>query len=189
MPYKEQIKEYIPINDQEAGDQRVMLDYIEQFPKTILTRENEFAHLTSSGFVINQKADKVLMIHHNIYGTWAWTGGHADGDRDMLAVAIKEAQEETGVDELRPLTGKVDAMDILPVWGHWKKGKYVPVHLHLNVAYILIADEEAMLKVNEAETSGVKWIAVEDIPNHCSEPDIVVIYNKLLAKARRILNH
>lgn len=185
MPYKKQIEDYIPVNAQEEGDKRVIQAYITQFPDTVLTRANELAHLTSSGFIINAQASKVLMIHHNIYQTWAWTGGHADGDRDLLAVAIKEAQEETGVNNLQPLTGVVDAIDILPVWGHYKKGRYVPVHLHLNVAYILVADEQEQLQVNEAETSGVKWIPVEEIADHCNEPEVVCIYEKLLTKARK----
>lgn len=188
MPFKEQIQQYKACNEQEASDQRVILDYIERFPDTILTRENEFAHLTSSGFIINETCDKVLMIHHNIYNTWAWTGGHADGDRDLLEIAMKEAKEETGIKAVRPLTGEVDAIDILPVWGHLKKGKYVSVHLHLNVAYILVADEKQTLHLNEEETSGVKWIAFSQIRQYCNEPEIVVIYEKLMDKAKQFLN-
>ncbi|MTM60465.1 NUDIX hydrolase, partial [Turicibacter sanguinis] len=123
--YKNQIKRYQPINEQEVQDQKVMLDYIEAFSHNLLTRENEFAHLTSSGFILNETLDKVLMIYHNLYQSWAWTGGHADGEADLLKVAIKEAKEETGVVNIRPLSEEIMALDILPVWGHMKKGQYV----------------------------------------------------------------
>ena len=55
----------------------------------VLVRDNEIAHITSSGFIVNKLRTKVLMIHHNIYNSWGWTGGHADGDEDLLYVAMK----------------------------------------------------------------------------------------------------
>lgn len=184
MPFIQQIENYEPTNEQEAQDKKIILDYIKAFPSTVLTRENQVAHLTSSGFIMNRELNKVLMIHHNIYNTWAWTGGHADGDRDLLAIAIKEAKEETGVKSVEPLTGTIDSIDILPVCGHIKKGKYISVHLHLNVAYLLIADEQAALEVNQEETSGVKWLPVNELENYCNEPDIVKVYNKLIIQAK-----
>lgn len=186
MLFKNQILEYTPQNEQESSDKRVILDYIETFPDNILLRTNEFAHLTSSGFVMNKTLDKVLMIHHNIYNTWAWTGGHADGDTDLLYIALKEATEETGVTKLTPLDGKINSIDILPVWGHTKRDHYVSAHLHLNVSYILIADEDAVLHVNEDETSGVKWIPTDKIEDYSNEPDIITVYYKLIERARYI---
>jgi len=61
-----------------------------------LLRDNEIAHITSSGFILNKSLDKALLIHHNIRNVWAWTGGHADGNSNLLEVAIQEAVEETG---------------------------------------------------------------------------------------------
>lgn len=183
MSYKQEIQAYMPVNEQEASEKRVILDYIEKFPDNILLRENEFAHLTSSGFIMNETLDKVLMIHHNIYKTWAWTGGHADGDADLLYVALKEAKEETGVKNIKPLMENIASVDILPVWGHIKKGQYVPTHMHLSVAYILIADEEEALVVNHEENSDVMWIPIEKLKDYCNEPQILPIYYKLIKKA------
>ncbi|KKH67456.1 hypothetical protein DU75_05775, partial [Methanosarcina mazei] len=102
MNFKEAIQRYKPINPQEKMDKEVVLDYIDQFYENILTRENKIAHMTSSGLILNKSLDKILMIHHKIYNTWAWTGGHADGMSDMLDVALKEAKEETGVCNIEP---------------------------------------------------------------------------------------
>lgn len=184
MNYKEAIMAYEPINEQEASEKKVILEYIEQYPHNILLRENKLGHLTSSGFIMNKDLTKALMVHHNIYNTWAWTGGHADGDEDLLYVAIKEAKEETGVTEIEPLMEEIASVDILPVWGHVKKGQYVATHMHLSVAYILIADENQALHINEAENSGVKWIEIDQLKNYCKEPQIVEIYYKLIKKAR-----
>ena len=120
--YREEIEAYVPQNEQEAGDKAMVLEYLRRFPDHILTRDNRIAHFTSSGFVVNGDGTKVLMAHHNLYRVWAWTGGHADGDPDLLAVALREAQEETGVEHLRPLSTAMASLDILPVWGHVKRG-------------------------------------------------------------------
>ena len=184
MNYKEEIIAYMPVDEQEASEKKVILEYIDKFPENILSRENEFAHLTSSGFIMNASLDKVLMVHHNIYQTWAWTGGHADGNKDLLKVAIKEAIEETGVRNIKPLTGNIASLDILPLWGHIKKGKYVATHLHLSVAYILIADEEDEVKINEAENSGVMWIGIDELEKYSNEPQLIRIYHKLIKQAK-----
>ncbi len=184
MNYKEAIERYKPINEQEESEKKVILDYINQYPHNILLRDNEFGHLTSSGFIMNKDLTKTLMIHHNIYNTWAWTGGHADGDEDLLYVAIKEAKEETGVTKIEPLTNEIASIDILPVWGHVKKGKYVATHMHLSVAYILIADEAQELYINEAENSGVKWIKIEEMKQYCKEEKMLPVYYKLIERAK-----
>lgn len=121
MDYIKQIVDYSPTNKQEIQDKKVILNYINQFPQNILLRENEFAHITSSGFIMNEQLDQVLMIHHNIRNTWAWTGGHMDGDTDLLHVAMKEAKEETGIIDIHPLSKNIASVDILPVFGHMKK--------------------------------------------------------------------
>jgi ADP-ribose pyrophosphatase YjhB (NUDIX family) len=185
MNYREEILKYQPVNEQEMNDKKVILDYIDHFYEDILTRENQIAHMTSSGLILNESLDKILMIHHNIYKTWAWTGGHADGDSDMLGVALKEAKEETGVMNIVSLTPELASIDIIPVYGHVKRGKYVSSHLHLNTSYILIADEKEALVVNQEETSGVGWIEVSRLSEYSNEPYLIGIYNKIIEKARK----
>lgn len=184
MDFINQIYSYTPRNEQEIQDKNVMIKYIEQYPHNILLRDNEFAHITSSGFIMNSKLDKVLMIHHNIRNAWAWTGGHADGNCDLLHVAIKEAKEETGINNVVALTDKIAALDILPVYGHVKKGKYVSSHLHLSVAYILIASEEDELIVKEDENSAVGWFSLDKFTKEFFDENDVYLYNKLIEKAK-----
>ena len=86
---------YVPADEREAEEKDVILDYARRFPDTVLTRENRIAHITSSAFVVNAAGDKMLMAHHIQRGVWAWPGGHADGNADLLAVALREAEEET----------------------------------------------------------------------------------------------
>lgn len=186
MSFITEISEFIPANEQESQDQKVILDYIKQFPHNILLRDNAIAHITSSGFIMNPSLDKVLMVHHNIRNTWAWTGGHADGDANLLRVAVKEAKEETGVMNVVPLTEKIVSVDILPVLGHWRKGRYVNTHLHLSIAYVLVASENEVLKVNRSENSGVSWFTIDKFTEaNFSEHD-VYLYNKLINRAKEV---
>lgn len=184
MNFIEHIIKFIPTNNQESQDKRIILDYIEQFPHNILLRDNEIAHITCSGFIMNKAIDKALMVHHNIRNKWAWTGGHADGDTDLLYVAIKEAKEETGLVEITPIIKSIASIDILPVYGHTRKGKYVSTHLHLSIAYIFTASEEETLIVNEDENSGVSWIGMDKFNEDYFDVHDVYLYNKLFQKAK-----
>lgn len=183
MSYIEDIKNYIPYNEQEQKDKELILKCINDYDD-ILFRENCIAHITSSGYIVNKTRDKVLMIHHNIYKTWAWTGGHADGDSDLLHVAIKEAKEETGVKKFYPVSDNILSIDVLPVIGHVKRGSYVSAHLHLSVAYLLECDESEKLFIKEDENSGVKWIPINEIHKYSNEPDMIKLYNKFNEKIK-----
>jgi 8-oxo-dGTP pyrophosphatase MutT (NUDIX family) len=180
MNFIEQIEKFNPTNNQEIEDKKIIINYIEQFPHNILLRDNKFAHITSSGFIMNRELDKVLMVHHNIRNTWAWTGGHADGDADLLQVAIKEAKEETGIKNVTPMSENIAAIDILPVRGHMRRGKYISAHLHLSIAYIFTASEEETLIVKEDENSGVSWFRLDKFTEEHFDMHDVYLYNKLI---------
>jgi len=183
MNWINSIKEYIPYNEQEEKDKEVFIKCINMFDD-ILIRNNEIAHITSSAFIVNKDKDKVLMVYHNIYNSWSWVGGHADGEEDLLYVAMKEAKEETGIKNVSPVSDNILSMDILPVLGHIRKGKYVPPHLHLSVAYLLEADENEQLIIKPDENGGVKWIPVDKIDTYSNEPHMVKVYNKIVSKLK-----
>ena len=182
--YIDQIKNFNPTTTQEKADKKAILEYIDLIGDDILDRESKLAHLTSSGFIMNRELTKTLMIHHNIYDAWGWTGGHADGDRNLLEVAIKEAIEETGISRISPLTEEMITLDIIPVPAHMKRGEYVNVHLHLNTTYVLIASEDEVLTIKEDENSGVKWILLEDLEEEVNEAEMIPIYKKIVEKAK-----
>lgn len=182
MNYKEQLERYIPYNDQEEKDKQIMLKAINMFDN-ILTRDNEFCHFTASSWVVNKERTKVLMIYHNIYESWSWTGGHADGDCDLLYTAIREVKEETGIINVKPIINDIFSLEIIGVSGHQKRGKYVASHVHLNLTYLLEADENDELFIKEDENSGVKWIELDKVKDVSNEKWIIDnVYNKLNEK-------
>lgn len=183
MSWIEEIQKYVPYNKQEVADKEAILYAIDNF-NNLLTRENPLAHITSSGYIVNKDKTKVLMIYHNIYNSWSWTGGHADGDDDLLYVAIKEAKEETGVKNIKALDNEIFSLDVLPVPAHIKRGKEIASHLHLSVAYLLEADETDELFIKEDENSGVKWIPIDEVGIYSTEADMIKLYEKFNAKIK-----
>ena len=187
MNLREQIENYKPYNEQEQKDKQTILKYIDTFDD-VLTRNNEFGHFTASSWAVNKERTKVLMIYHNIYKSLAWTGGHADGESDLLGTAIRELKEETGVENVRVLNNEIFSLEIICVNGHIKRGKYVSSHVHLNLTYLLEVDENEILKIKEDENSDVKWVNIEDVEKISSEKWIVEnVYKKLNEKLKNML--
>ena len=185
MELREKIEKYVPYNEQEEKDKNTILKYMDTFEDT-LTRNNEFGHFTASAWVVNKERTKVLMIYHNIYKSWAWTGGHADGESDLLSVAVREVKEETGVENVKVLDDDIFSLEIVCVNGHVKRGKYVSSHVHLNVTYLLEVDENETLRIKEDENSGVKWVPIDEIEVASTERWVKEkVYRKLNEKLRK----
>lgn len=149
-----QIENYPPFNEQEEKDKALILGWISN-NENAFSRENTVAHITASAWVVNKDRSKVLMVYHNIYNSWSWMGGHADGETDLLSVAIWEVKEEAGISNVRPVSEEIFSLESLTVDGHVKKGNYVSSHLHLNITYLLEADSEEQVSVKADENSGV----------------------------------
>ena len=185
MSLVKDIENYIPVNEQEENDKKNMLNYMQK-NTDYLTRENEVAHFTTSIWTLNKERTKTLMVYHNIYDSWSWIGGHADGEEDLSAVALRELKEETGIEDAALVNKDIFSLEILTVDGHMKKGKYVSSHLHFNVTYLAEADEDQILVVNEDENKGVKWFIFEDALKASSEPWMVDrVYRKLVEKMNK----
>lgn len=181
MSLLEKIRAFSPYNAQEAADQALMLQHLAAYDD-LFTRNNPVMHFTASAWVVSPDRKQVLMVYHNIYQSWSWTGGHADGEEDLLTVAIREVQEETGVLEVRPLSTEIYSLEILGVNAHVKRGCHVSTHLHLNATFLLEADPAQPLRAKPDENSAVAWIPAAEVIDRSSEPDMRVIYRKLMEK-------
>ena len=163
------IADFEPWNEQERSDrEEILLRLTEN--RNIFTRENRNAHMTASAWLVNQDFSKVLMVYHNIYDSWSWIGGHADGEADLLSVAVREAKEETGLQHVWPVSEDIFSLEILTVDGHEKRGEYVSSHLHLNLTYLLMADDQDGLRSKADENSDVAWFTPEEAVAASSEP-------------------
>lgn len=187
MNFQDMINGFSPLCEQELHDKRLIINYIHHFGD-ILMRSNETAHFTASAWIVNPSRTKVLMIHHNIYNSWSWTGGHADGDEDLLRVALREAREETGVESITPVFTSPFSLEILPVCAHFRKGRYVAPHLHLNLTFLLEADDSFPVHHNPDENSAAAWFTPEEALAASSEPAMQVIYRKLIGRTEPTRN-
>ena len=183
--WKQTIRGYVPKDEREAAEKAEILTLIDREGERLLTRDCAYAHVTASSVIVNRARTKTLMAFHKIYQSWAWTGGHADGERDLLAVALRECREETGVKNVRAVSRDIFSLEVLTVDGHEKRGAYVPSHLHMNVTYLLEADDHDALTVCETENSGVAWFTLDDALKASTEPWFVErIYKKLNDKLK-----
>ncbi len=182
----ELIDAFLAYNEQEERDKE-LIKYFLSSGESVYFRNSPGAHMSASAWVVNQTHDRVLMAYHNIYDSWAWTGGHADGEKDLLHVAVREAMEETGISKVTPVMEDIFSLEVLTVDGHEKKGTYVSSHLHLNVTYLLEADDRELLHKKEDENSAVGWFGLEECLEAVNEPWMRDrIYRKLLDKMRDI---
>lgn len=128
----------------------------EQSEPNALHRGCLAGHLTGSALVVDATGERTLLLHHAKLDRWLQPGGHADGDGNLAAVALKEATEETGIDGLRVVLPAVD-IDVHPIPA--RPGE--PEHLHLDVRFLVLAPPEAAVQHNE-ESHGARWAQADD---------------------------
>ncbi len=177
------IARFAPGDAREAAERESMLRLIAREGDFLLTRENAIAHMTASSIIVSPDRRRTLMAFHRIYDSWAWTGGHADGETDFEAIARREASEETGITGLKRMGAGIASVEILPVWAHVRRGQSVGSHLHLNVSYLFEADDTLPLRVAEAENSAVGWLEIARLGEAVREKTMLPIYERLLRRA------
>ncbi len=136
---------------------RRMLEFIDSHPDA-LHRSCLAGHLTGSAAVIDPSTRQVLLLLHAKVQRWLQPGGHADGDGNLARVALREAEEETGIAGLRVLTSAID----LDIHGFHNARNPEPDHLHLDVRHLVVAPPGAVAVTNH-ESDGVRWVPVDDL--------------------------
>ncbi len=180
------LKSYKPVNEQEKADLEYMLYMYEKMGDELFKRESLATHFSSSCWITNKDHTKILMNYHNIYKNWGWLGGHNDNDKDFLSVALKEAQEESGLSNIKVLKEEPVSIEVLPVTYHIKNSKFVSSHTHMNVTYLFEADEKEELKIKPDENSGLKWVDMDKTIEITNEEDMKPIYKKLNDALKRL---
>ena len=117
-------------------------------------------HITGSAWIVDASRKKALLIHHAKLNRWLQPGGHADGDENVLRVALREAEEETGVKEYKILLEGIFDLDIHPI----PNRKDFPEHLHYDIRYLVQANAVDELILSD-ESFDVAWINFEELPS------------------------
>lgn len=139
-------------------------------------------HVTGSALVVSPDQRRCLLVHHRKLGRWLQPGGHADGESDVAAVALREAGEETGLAGLRfPDDGGERLpfdLDVHRIAAHGSESE----HEHHDVRFLLVAEPGAT-PVASAESHAVRWFGIDEL--EAAEPDESLLRMARKLRARR----
>jgi len=141
-------------------------------------KDNLPGHFTGSAWVISPDKNKILMTHHKKLNMWLQLGGHADGEKDLKSVAIKEAKEESGFNNFSILSEEIFDLDIHKI----EPMSENPEHLHYDVRFLLEADPKKQNIIISEESHDVKWIHLDDVLEYNSEESI----SRMVEKTKKL---
>jgi 8-oxo-dGTP pyrophosphatase MutT (NUDIX family) len=143
---------------------RAILEFLDEHPDA-LHRSCTTGHLTGSALVVDPPTRLVLLLFHAKVRRWLQPGGHADGDANLAHVALREAEEETGIVGLRVVTPAID----LDIHTFHNAAGSEPDHLHLDVRHLVLAPAGAEAITNH-ESEALRWVHVADLPSLGVDP-------------------
>jgi 8-oxo-dGTP pyrophosphatase MutT (NUDIX family) len=126
----------------------------------------EPGHITGSAILFNSNKTNILMNHHKSLNKWMNFGGHCDGEEDVLAVAIRETMEESGITALKPLTANIVDIDIHTIPANDKKGE--PEHKHFDIRYVMQMTSEQDFQISD-ESLDLKWMTIDEALSVCDD--------------------
>ncbi|QTN34328.1 NUDIX hydrolase [Akkermansiaceae bacterium] len=165
-PLMEQIRDYALRHPEEGETVAAFLAFVESEPECFC-RSLAVGHITGSAWVVNGDGSEVLLTHHRKLDRWLQLGGHADGESDVLCVAMKEAEEESGLVGFTHIGDGIFDIDIHPIPA--RKGE--PEHLHYDVRYLLRANGSTDYIVSD-ESHDLRWVKPDDVETLTGEPSM-----------------
>ncbi|MGB6222092.1 NUDIX hydrolase [Haloferula sp.] len=174
QPLIGQLLSYFRDYPDESSTTKRFLDFVEA-EEACFERSTQSGHVTGSAWIVSPDGHRVLLTHHRKLDLWLQLGGHADGDPDVLAVAYKEAREESGIEEFEQLSQGIFDLDIHPIPA--RKGE--PEHLHFDVRYLLRPTGNTEYIVSP-ESHDLRWVELDEVASLTTEESIL----RMVAKHR-----
>jgi 8-oxo-dGTP pyrophosphatase MutT (NUDIX family) len=163
-----------PFNQTEAEMVAQTIAFVQShencFERTLL-----IGHVTGSAWIVDKDRSHALLIHHKKLNQWFQPGGHCDGESDVLQVALKEAQEETGLQNLKVVSTEIFDVDIHPI----PERKGIPAHLHYDIRFLLEADKNEPLQLSE-ESNNLAWITLAGMSQYNDSESVMRMVEKIL---------
>ena len=171
---RKQIEHYASAH---RGESEFAFKFLEllQHPDAFL-RTHLPGHITGSAFIVSEDLSQALLVHHAKLNRWLQPGGHADGDQNVERVALREANEETGIQNLTLVTPEIFDIDIHPIPAR----KDLGVHDHYDVRYLVCASMNEKIVVSE-ESHDVKWVELKNLDLYSTEPSLLRMRDKVHA--------
>lgn len=163
QPLLDLLNQYLGEHHGEEDRTRQFIDFVESNPDCF-ERSLEKGHITGSAWIIDSTGSETLLTHHRKLNIWLQPGGHADGNPDVLAVAMQEGLEETGLQELKPVTERILDLDIHGIPAR----KDEPSHFHYDVRFLLQQGGGSDYIVSE-ESHDLAWVPMEKLEDYTVE--------------------
>jgi 8-oxo-dGTP pyrophosphatase MutT (NUDIX family) len=168
----DQLSEYASRHPEESDVIRDFTRFVKSEPRCF-ERSLAIGHITGSAWVVNADGDEVLLTHHRKLDRWLQLGGHADGDSDVLGVAMKEAEEESGLTDFSHVGHGIFDIDIHLI----PERKRDPAHFHYDVRYVLRANGCLDFTVSE-ESHDLRWVKLDGVKTLTTEPSMMRMVEK-----------
>lgn len=166
-----------PLDPHEAAQTAAAIRFVEAHADCLL-RSCGPGHLTGSAWIVSPDRTRTLLTHHHKLDKWLQLGGHADGDGDLVAVALREAREESGLTRLRVVSREIFDFDrhLIPA------RKSDPEHVHYDLRFLIEADPDEPLTIS-SESKDLAWVELVRVPALNPEESIARMVRKTLAAA------
>ncbi len=164
------VRSYVPLDAQQASTRARFEDFIQAHPEDAHLRALSVGHLTASGLVVDPERGQALLTHHKKLGRWLQLGGHADGDANLVAVALREACEESGLLDLRVLPAPIDLdVHLIPA----RPGE--TAHWHWDARFLILAPAGSVEAASE-ESHALAWISPEQVVTLTHDESVLRLY-------------
>ena len=150
-PFLTLLYNYLP-SAEETEFKKKFINFVEE-NINCFERSLDIGHVTASSWLLNKDKSKALLMHHAKLNQWFQLGGHCDGDPDVLAVALKEAHEESGLTQIKPISKNIFDIDIHQIPANSKD----KAHYHYDVRFLLQSMGSEELIINR-ESKELRWI-------------------------------
>ncbi len=172
QPLLDQLARYAYSHPGEAETVALFVGFVRENPDCF-ERTLAIGHITGSAWIVSADGSETLLTHHRKLNRWLQLGGHADGDPDVPAVAMREAREESGLVDFAPVTGEIFDLDIHPIPARRDE----PEHLHYDVRYVLRATGPTDFTVSE-ESHDLRWVPIGGVAALTAEESMLRMVRK-----------
>jgi 8-oxo-dGTP pyrophosphatase MutT (NUDIX family) len=167
------LEKHSPIDENELKMRNETIEFVKT-NEDCFKRELLIGHVTGSAWIINDARTHVLMTHHRKLNRWFQPGGHCDGEPNLLNVALKETNEETGLKNLKVVDGELYDVDVHLI----PERKGIPAHYHYDIRFLIEADMNEQLIITE-ESNDLAWVSLEKIAEHNDSESIMRMVRKI----------
>lgn len=173
------VEAFDPPTERQAAERQRILDFLDAHPLDAHCRTCLAGHLTAGGLLLDAAEERALLTHHKKLNRWLQLGGHVDGDANLLAGAVREAQEESGIAALEVCPVPVD-LDVHSIPARGEE----PEHLHLDVRYLFRAPRGAQEIVSE-ESHDLRWVSPFEVRELSVDDSVTRLFELAFEPGRR----